>query len=61
MTGLEPVTLIVYIRIFFAVSEPNRKGWIRTSGVSIVTDLQSAAIANYAYFPRNPFRIKYYD
>ena len=36
----------------FAASEPNGKGWSRTNGVSDVTDLQSAAIANYAYFPK---------
>lgn len=34
------------------VSEPNGKGWSRTNDVSNVTDLQSAAIANYAYFPK---------
>ena len=38
--------------MFFAVSEPNGKGWSRTNDVSNVTDLQSAAIANYAYFPK---------
>ena len=36
----------------FAVCEPNGKGWNRTNGVSDVTDLQSAAIANYAHFPK---------
>ena len=38
--------------MFFAVCEPNGKGWSRTNDVSNVTDLQSAAIANYAYFPK---------
>ena len=38
--------------MFFAVIEPNGKGWSRTNDVSNVTDLQSAAIANYAYFPK---------
>ena len=38
--------------MFFAVSEPNGKGWSRTNDVSNVTDLQSVAIANYAYFPK---------